>query len=666
MRIIFTLCVVFSGLTLKAQKELPFPKFGKINTSHLQQKIYPIDSNAKAVVLQDLGSVSVEGNSKSWFSIVTKRHRIVHILNKNGYNLANVEIPLYKTRNSEEVIESFKAVTYNLENGKIIETKMGKDGLLTEKQTSNRIIKKFTMPNVKEGCIIEYEYKVNSDFFRDIDDWIFQESVPVIWSEIDFSVPNFFTYAPQLRGYLPLSFTDRKENNAFFSVVENSSYGPATVHNLSATVNDVRWVMENVPSLEEEAFTTSIKNHLSRMEFTLLAQNYPLKAVNYSKNWKELTDLLLKSELFAADLKSSNYVSDEVKPLFAGTNNELEKAKKIFYHLRDNFLCTGKKGISLTESLKTIAKNKKGSVADVNLLLTGLLRHAGLSASPVILSTTSNGYVYDNNPTLSSYNYVICLLKINETSYYLDASDPLIGFNYLLPYCYNGSARLIQDEFAELTFSAEELRETSNTMVIISNNEEGKWIGRVTQTPGQFESYQIRNKIKDKGLVEYKKELENEHGAEIKILDPVVDSLKLYDQPVSVSYGIELNNNGEDILYINPLFGEGWKKNSFNSLTRNYPVEMPFTMDETYNLSMEIPAGYEVDELPKQILLKFDEVGSSFFEYRISNSGGRISFRSRVKLIKALFMPDDYQVLREFFARIVSKHSEQIVFKKKK
>jgi hypothetical protein len=203
-------------------------------------------------------------------------------------------------------------------------------------------------------------------------------------------------------------------------------------------------------------------------------------------------------------------------------------------------------------------------------------------------------------------------------------------------------------------------------MVIVSNDANGKWVGRVTQTPGLFGSYKIRNQIKDKGLEEFKKELETENGSEVKIFDAVVDSLKVFDKPVSVSYGIELNTNGEDLLYINPLFGEAWKKNSFNSLTRNYPVEMPYTIDETYNLTMEIPAGYEVDELPKQMLLKFDERGASFFEYRISNSGGRVSFRSRVKLNKAFFMPDDYQVLREFFARIVSKHGEQIVFKKKK
>jgi hypothetical protein len=73
-----------------------------------------------------------------------------------------------------------------------------------------------------------------------------------------------------------------------------------------------------------------------------------------------------------------------------------------------------------------------------------------------------------------------------------------------------------------------------------------------------------------------------------------------------------------------------------------------------------------VDELPKQMLAKFDEEGKSFFEYRISQTGDQILFRTRIKIDRALFLPEEYEGLREFFNLIVKKQSEQIVFKKKK
>jgi hypothetical protein len=113
------------------------------------------------------------------------------------------------------------------------------------------------------------------------------------------------------------------------------------------------------------------------------------------------------------------------------------------------------------------------------------------------------------------------------------------------------------------------------------------------------------------------------------------------------------------------MFGEGHKKNPFKSEERLYPVEMPYTIDDTYILNMEVPEGYVVDELPKQMLAKYDEEGSSFFEYRIQQSGNTISLRSRIKLTRAFYEPDEYLGLREFFNLVVKKHNEQIVFKKK-
>ena len=125
-------------------QESPFAKFGRITAETLQKKVYSIDSSAAAVVLSDIGEAAIEGNSKGWFSVYTTRHKVVHILNKSAYDEATVEIPLYTNGEDEEKLEDLKAVTYNLENGKVVETKLDKSNVFTEKQDKNRVIKKFT------------------------------------------------------------------------------------------------------------------------------------------------------------------------------------------------------------------------------------------------------------------------------------------------------------------------------------------------------------------------------------------------------------------------------------------------------------------------------------------------------------------------------------------
>jgi hypothetical protein len=212
---------------------------------------------------------------------------------------------------------------------------------------------------------------------------------------------------------------------------------------------------------------------------------------------------------------------------------------------------------------------------------------------------------------------------------------------------------------------ADSLNERKVAAMFLTAGTTNLWNGAMTYSPGYYESYTLRNKIKEKGKEGFFKELQKELGSDITIVKSRVDSLTNYDEPIAISYDMEFNPEKADILYINPMFGEGYKKNPFKSAERFYPVEMPYTIDETFVLTMDVPSGYVVDELPKQIMAKYDEEGKSFFEYRIQQSGNTISLRSRIKLARALYEPDEYYGLREFFNMVVKKHSEQIVFKKK-
>jgi hypothetical protein len=88
-------------------------------------------------------------------------------------------------------------------------------------------------------------------------------------------------------------------------------------------------------------------------------------------------------------------------------------------------------------------------------------------------------------------------------------------------------------------------------------------------------------------------------------------------------------------------------------------------MDETYLLHFQVPEGYVVDEVPKQIMVKLNEEGDGMFEYRLGVENNAISLRSRIVLKRTFFKPAEYDMLREFFNLVVKKQSEQIVLKKK-
>ncbi len=424
--------------------------------------------------------------------------------------------------------------------------------------------------------------------------------------------------------------------------------------------------MKDVPALKEESYTSTINNHLSRIQFQLSELREPFVPKKIMGTWQQASTELLKDQDFGYSLNRDNgWLNDVMGDATRNAKTDLEKARNIFAYVRDNMTCTNYNRKYLEKPLKAVLKARNGNEAEINLLLTAMLLKAGFSADPVILSTRSHGYTYALYPLMDRFNYVISRLNIEGKYYYLDASQPRMGFGRLGYETYNGHARVINETATPVNFSADSLLEGKLTSVFVINDEKGSLSGSMQQAPGYYESYNLRSKIKDKGKEQLFNDIKKAFNAEIEIAEPVIDSLDKYDYPLGIRYNFTIKTDQEDILYFNPLFGEAWKENPFKSAERTYPVEMPYTIDETYLLRLEVPKGYVIDELPKQLMVKLNEHEDGLFEYRLSESNGSISLRSRIRLKRAYFMPDEYEMLREFFNLVVKKHSEQIVFKKK-
>jgi hypothetical protein len=92
---------------------------------------------------------------------------------------------------------------------------------------------------------------------------------------------------------------------------------------------------------------------------------------------------------------------------------------------------------------------------------------------------------------------------------------------------------------------------------------------------------------------------------------------------------------------------------------------MPYTISEVYVLSIDIPKGYVVDEIPKSIRMRLNE-SDGLFEYIIQKTDNSVQLRCRILISKAVFPQEDYQALRDFFAMVIKKQGEQVVFKKSK
>lgn len=662
-------CLTVGLATGYAQEKSP-AKFGKITPADFDLSKNTFDSGATAVVIADIGNSEFEGNVKGWFSLKFKHFKRIKILNKNGFDAATVEIPLYTNGTAVEKLEGLKAVTYNLENGKIVETKLEDKSIFTDKVSKNLVEKKFTFPAIKEGSIIEYSYTQSSDFLFNLQPWAFQGQYPCLWSEYEVDMPKFFEYVTLTQGSSLYSINTSSSRRVNFRMTEPGGAERNENYSFEDEVVDHRWVMKNVAPLKAERYTTTLNNYISKIEFQLSRYSFPnTTPKDKMGNWFTMSEEFLKDESFGLDLNKSNtWLNDTLKLITKGASGNREKAERIYAYVRDHFTCTDHNSKFLSHPLKTIFKEKNGGVADLNLLLAAMLIHEGIPTDPVILSTRAHGFTNEIYPLQSRFNYVISQARIDSALVYLDASHSWLGFGHLPEYCYNGHARVInKDHPSPVYFDADSITEGKTTVVFIANGGgKGVFSGSFQTVPGYFESCAVREKVHEKGENVFFKAIQSNYTAETEISHTAIDSLKLKDQPVAVSYDFKISNDSnENLIYFNPLLGEGYKENPFKSSERRYPVEMSCATDETYVFNMEIPDGYTVDELPKSAKVLFND-DEGFFEYLIGKDDNNIQLRSRIKLIKANFKPEDYSTLRDFFAFVVKKQSEQIVFKKKK
>ena len=120
-----------------------------------------------------------------------------------GTAYADVSVPFYAPTDKEEGEERASEVegcSYNMENGKYVKTPMKRESISFERIDNRYKILKFSLPAVKEGTIIEYHYKLYSDYFIHIDNWMMQEELPMLYNQYKITIPNVFIYNIELRG----------------------------------------------------------------------------------------------------------------------------------------------------------------------------------------------------------------------------------------------------------------------------------------------------------------------------------------------------------------------------------------------------------------------------------------------------------------------------------
>jgi hypothetical protein len=621
-------------------------KFGEIPMDDMTMKVYNKDSSASAVVLSDYGEAYLTLTSVN-VTLSFERHVRIKILKKDGFKLADVEIPLFHVGTDEERVTKLKATTYNLENGKVVETDLSKDGIFKEKFNSNYNLQKFTFPNVKEGSVLEYSYLLSSEFYTNFPNWQFQYEVPVRWSEYWALFPEYFTFEKYMQGYIaPTVYEVKPKNNADFRI------------------DGHHWVMKDIPAFKEEPFMTCKGDYLSKINLALshiTLPGQPIKEI--MGTWQKLNTTMLESDGFGKTVTGSGFLKKKAEELTAGITDPQLKVAAIFGYVQKSLEWDGTKDM-FADNLKTVFEKKKGTAGDINLALASMLEKIDIPVDMVLLSTRDHGFVREQYPMRKQFNYTVCSVTLGDKTLLLDATDRFLPMGILPERCLNGQGLVISKTkhgWVPLKPNAK-ARTVINSELVLHPTGELK--GKVKYTHEGYAAREFRQDYFDKGEQEYVKGFLADKAWEVESSE--------FQNPTDIAQGVSqlhsLNINEHTtvsggMIYMNPFVVGQTKENVFKLETREYPVDFGKPIDKTYLCRLTLPEGYTVEELPKaKVIMLPNNAGR--YTYNVSHTGNMVNIVSMLQINKSLFVMDEYPNLREFYNQIVAKQAEQIVLKK--
>lgn len=627
-------------------------EFGKFSNEEFELQRYAKDTSAEAVVIYNIGK-SYFNQTENGFEIIFERRMKIKIFSKAGLKWAQMSIPYYEDNTNSEKISELKGNTYNLENSGVKISALDPKSTFTEKENENWHYKKFAMPDVKEGSIIELSYKINSPYLFNFRNWEFQKSIPVIYSEYTTKMIPFYEYQYILQG-----------TNKFDDFKSSIDIGVTKQFNNMEYKDMVYFfVMKDLPAFRDESYITSAQDYIVKLNFQLsVVHRLNGTTEEIMSTWPKLSKELTDSEKFGRYLKlckkEGQKITDSMQLASKTTN---EKIKIIEHYVKSNFNWNGYSDKYASKSVKEFLKSKTGNCADINLFLAGMLNAAGIEAFPVISSTRSHGKIVLDYPFHHFFNYLLVLTKIDSASLLLDATEPLSNFTEIPTRCLNDKGLIIQKdkvEWVSLKSNAVSNIVYFNHIQLNPGNDSINQNCRLV-TSG-YEAINYRNKFSSS----YKK-LKDDLFSNNSIPGDTVHAVDLnqIEKPFEMDFNKKTPVESiEDKIIISPFYNFIYTENPLKQPARNYPVDFIYKKSNKFQVTILIPNGYKLLTKPENIRINNNLVNIIYMTDIQNNDTIKIIGVYEFK--KDEYGTSEYIDLKGYFNTIVDKFNEKIVLVK--
>lgn len=659
MRRFITIGMLFIGIQFFLPAQNFINEYGKVAKVAKEAKeakedvdlnSYAKDKSADAVVIYDIGNSYFSQTTNS-YELIYERTTRIKIFKEAGIKWANIEIPYYQQGNVYEQIEDVEACTYNFENGSFTKTPLKVGSSNDEQLNEFWKVRKFALPNVKEGSIIEYHYKINSQYMFNLRNWKFQWKIPVIYSKYTVKMIPFYEYTYLLQGATKFDEQKSYQDNGIDRQFGSMKYQDM-IH---------EYVMKDVPAFKDEEYISSTDDYIIKLDFQLSKVTQITGSVQkVMTTWPDMIKDLIKNDDFGKYIEKSGKQYVKIwgaKPFFSKTPSE--RYDSIMNYVKANFRWNKMNGKYATKSVNSFLKDKTGNDAEINLFALGLLKSSGINATPIILSTRENGTVKYDYPYSHFFNYVCILVDIDGKKILTDATDPLLLNNRIPEKCINDKGLIIQNDKVEWVMLQSAIPSKIQSIIKIDLTE----LTQNSEIETSSTEYDALHQRDDNGSKTnaIQKELA-EKGYSVVDSSIVVKNQTNITKPYTLKYKVvSIPEKINDKIYISPFLHETLKENPLKQTARTYPIDMIYPTKRSYFSEINIPKGYKVEFLPESDRIKNDQFE---FEYTAVSDESKVHVNLAYNFKLSVYNPEDYLKVKYYFNQILNKGLGKIVFVK--
>lgn len=647
----FSFLLLFSGV-MHAQTIPVDSRSGKVSEAECALTTYPLDTAAAALVLFEDHTLKIDFDVTEGVPLMNIFHRErVKILKEEEKDRCDFEFYVSRDPEDLESLTNISVVTYNLENGKVVASKLPRSNIFRTRENDHLDKVTFAAPNVKVGSVIEVQFNRSTARFRDIGDFYFQRDIPVNKCVYTLKLPRWLQFKTLTRG------------EASYSIKETSEGGTQLGDLFPGNTLDVtEYTAVDLRALNREPGLYCPRQYRSSMSVVVSGLRFPSLYRDYSTTWDDVDKQVLDSPIIG-QIKANCRFEKEVDQALQGKETPQDKLAAIIALVREKVQWNDSFRLVPAEASKVL-RDRSGDSADINALVASAARYAGFDVAPVLLRCRSNGLLMNMLPDTDAFDKMILRFELSDgTALYVDAADPDGWFNLLRDNDLVTQARVVPIKGPGYWVDLSNLsRNITQYTVSAELTPDGVMKGTAKAAYGGIPSYEFKEAVRRLDSEEKVLELlEKETSAEVE--DFVSEGLEEYSDHSSMQYSFERNCDvtGETV-YVNPFLEHFHSETLFRAEERKLPVDFPYQEQVVYTFRLVLPEGYTVEQLPERRRIASALPSSAVLMSAVQGNAVTLSYRFDLGTL--LCTPQDYQDARAYWTALLALGEQMIVVKK--